>query len=84
MVFHSYFKSLFPHSHFFELSIESCTYSKLFRNKRFMFDEMTRRGVMPQSLPYVIYVYENSMLLLPFFISCYFIFPLMNALSMST
>ena len=40
----------------------------LFRNERFMLDEML------QNLLFFIYLYENPKLLFPFFISCYFIF----------
>ena len=35
---------------------------------------------MLQNLPYYMYIYENPKLLFPFFISCYFIISLINAL----
>ena len=45
----------------------------LFRKKRFMLDEMTRRNASKFA---IFYIYENPKLLYPFFISCYFtLFP---------
>ena len=52
-------------------------YSSLFRKKRFMLDEMTWRNA---SKIVMFYMYKTPKLLFPFFISCYFIFSLMNAL----
>ena len=43
----------------------------LFRNKRFMLDEMTWRNASKFA---IFHIYENPKLLFPFFISCYFIF----------
>ena len=48
----------------------------LFRNKRFMLDEMTQRNA---SKFVIFYIYQNPMLLFQFFISCNFVFPPMNA-----
>ena len=43
----------------------------LFRNKRFMLDEMTRWNASKFA---IFYIYENPKLLFPFFISCNFTF----------
>ena len=42
----------------------------LFRNERFMLDEMTRQNASKFA---IFYIYENPKLPFPFFISCYFI-----------
>ena len=49
----------------------------LFRKKRFMLDEKFQQSTSKFA---IFYMCENPKLLFPFFISCYFIFPLMNAL----
>ena len=43
----------------------------LFRNKRFMLDEMTWQNASKFA---IFYIYENPKLIFPFFISCYFFF----------
>ena len=50
----------------------------LFRNKKFMFDEMTRQRNASKFA--IILEYENAHSFFSFFISCYFLFPLINAL----
>ena len=51
--------------------------SALFRNKRFMLDEMTQQNTSKLA---TFYIHENPKFLFPFFISCYSIFSLINAL----
>ena len=50
---------------------KSTLYTSLFRNKRFMLDEMTW---LKASKFAIFYIYENTKLLFPFFTLCYFIF----------
>ena len=47
----------------------------LFRNKRFMLDEMTQRNASKFA---IFYEYENPKMLFPFIILCNFIFSLIN------
>ena len=50
---------------------EHLTKVTLFRNERFMLDEMTRQNASKFA---IFYIYENPKLLFPFFNSCYVIF----------
>ena len=52
-------------------------HTSLFRKKRFMLDEKFQQNASKFA---IFYRYDNPKLLYPFFISCYFTLPLINAL----
>ena len=62
---------------FFRQNVLILFTNSLFRNKRFMLDEMSQWNASKFA---IFYTYENWKLLFLFFVSYYFIFSLMNAL----